>query len=109
MAKITLSLRCPVCGLPINAEVREFMKFIIYLCPRCSNNVVFYKNKTGILSDKMIRFLKKRKKLKFCGRVYFKSLPKTSSHSENITKDKITNLKILLNTETDFNTLLSKL
>jgi len=109
MAKITISLKCPVCGFPIDAEVRNFMKFFIYLCPDCQSNVVFYKNKTGILSDKMIRFLKRRKKLKFCGRVYCKFPSKTCAPNEGITQDKINDFKILLNTETDFDSFISKL
>lgn len=118
MAKTVLSLACPKCHFPARAEIEKFHKFIIYICPKCQSNVVFYDNKVDILSDDMIRYLKSKKKLRMCGnalfpvsleeRKVFPSSPPLSSQ-EGITKDKITDLKILLETEKDLGSLLSKL
>jgi hypothetical protein len=120
MAKTVLSLACPKCHFPARAEIEKFRKFIIYVCPKCQSNVVFYDNKVDILSDEMIRYLKSKKKLRMCGNALFpvglekaNSSPVNpsppSSSQEVITKDKIMDLKILLETEKDLGSLLSKL
>jgi len=118
MAKTVLSLECPKCHFPARAEFEKFHKFIIYICPKCKSNVVFYGNKIDIISDRMVNSLRKRKKLKACGNALFpmdiddkfsKSPIKPLVSSEGITKDKILDLKILLETERDLGSLLSKL
>ena len=114
--EIIIALECPRCHFPAQAHVEKFHKFIIYICPKCQCNVVFYNNKIDLISDKMIKSLKRSKKLRFCGSALFPSLdtektpflPPTSS-GEGITKDEITNLKILLETEKDFNKFLASL
>jgi hypothetical protein len=115
MAKTVLSLKCPKCHFPARAECDTFHKFIIYICPKCHSNVVFYDNKVDIISDRMVNSLKKKNKLKMCGNALFpislneKIPPVKSPPSEGITKDKILDLKILLETEKDIGSLLSKL
>jgi len=109
---VVLKLRCPKCNSPARAEVKERMyKFFIYICPRCQSNVVNYDNKTDILSDKYVETLSKKYKLQFSGRAIFpKTLKKkVKKPSTEIDKDKITDLRILLNTETDLDDLISKL
>ena len=108
MSKIIMNLKCPKCGFPAEAKIKRFIKFVIYVCPECQSNVVIYDNKIGILSDQMVKYLMKRKQLKFCGNASFIRPPKYQK-GKVITHDKITDLKILLNTETDFDKLLSKL
>jgi NAD-dependent SIR2 family protein deacetylase len=116
MAKTILSLACPKCHFPARAEIEKFHKFIIYICPKCQSNVVFYDNKIDILSDHMINSLKKKKKLRMCGNALFpvsltEEIPpiKDDPSKEGITKDKILDLKILLETEKDLGSLLSKI
>lgn len=111
MNKIIINLKCPKCHFPARAEVKnKLYKFLIYTCPKCSNNVVYYKNKVDILSNKYVESLRKKKKLQFCGDALFplsKNIKKKKT--EEITQDKIIDLKILLETEKDVDTFLSKI
>ena len=117
MDKISLNLKCPKCGLPARAQLEEsYRKFIIYTCPKCRSNVAYYDNRIDIISNQLLRDLIKKKQLRYCGDVLFmsnqlKELPLLESNpcSEVITKDMITDLKILLNTEEDFDNILSQL
>jgi len=110
---IVLKLTCPKCGTPARAEVKKRLyKFLIYICPKCRSNVVYYDNKTDVLSDKFVEIMTRRNKLQFSEEAIFPKLPKKPPRKmigEGITEDKITNLKILLNTENDFDTFISKL
>jgi hypothetical protein len=114
--EIIVSLECPKCHFPARAHVEKFHKFIIYVCPKCQSNVVFYDNKIDIISDKMVKSLKRSKKLRFCGNALFPPLdaekvpPAPPCQSGGgITDDGIVNLKILLETEKDFNKFLASL
>lgn len=101
-----LTVNCPRCNYSICAKIKGDYKFFIYLCPKCGSNVVYYANKVTIISDKLFKSLRKRKNLKYCGEVVPVIIEKDKTE---ITKDMITDLKILLETETDFNNLISKL
>jgi len=117
MDKTTVSLMCPRCGLTAKAKLDESQyKFIIYTCPKCNSNVACYNNKVDIISDRLLSDLIKKHRLTYCGDVLFskkKAQPepeqKTKKDEVMITPDKITDLKILLATETNFDKLLSKL
>lgn len=112
MAKITISLRCPKCKYPARAEIKKFFKFVVYRCPKCQSNVVYYDNKTDILSDTMMRSLGKKRKLKNFGNAFFpsaKPVEKKPQIGTGITKDNLVDLKILLETEEDFDEFISKL
>jgi len=111
MAKITISLQCPKCQYPAKAEIKKFFKFVIYRCPKCQSNVVYYDNKTDILSDKMMKILGKKKKLKNFGNAIFPKsrIKKKESSKPVITKENVIDFKILLETEKDFDEFLSKL
>ena len=102
----TLKFKCPKCHYTIKAELKKFCDFILYRCPKCNRNVVYYNNKFDIISDKMVAKLRKNKKLKL---VSWASYPVHKSKSEDITKDKIVDLKILMETEKDFNSFLAKI
>lgn len=108
MGKIHLKIICPKCSCIAKAEIKRFFKFIIFVCPYCRNNVVHYADKVAIISDKLINSLRKNKRFKFYGNASFSS-PKKNLIESKITDDCITDLKILLETERDFNKLLSKL
>ena len=116
---IILNLKCPKCGAPARAQVKkQLYKFLIYVCPECDSNVVYYDNKIDILSDKLMETMAKENKLKFTGNAIF---PKKHAEStktaevpvksvgEPITEEKITDLRILLNTEKDFDSFISKI
>jgi len=108
-----IELACPECHLPANAVLNvKFNKFIIYTCPRCRSNVVFYKNKVETISDKLVEKLLHQGQLRFCGKVLFNNFQAAeaqSSREKPITADDITNLKILLETEWDTAKIISRL
>jgi transcription initiation factor IIE alpha subunit len=106
MKTTILKFECPKCRCGAQAELgRHYKLFLIYKCPNCNSNVAYYDNKISIISDKMILSLKKKNKIKFCKTV-IQPRPKKS---KNITKDDVLNLKILLETEKDPDSLISKL
>ena len=108
-----LKLRCPNCKSPARAEVKKkSYKFLIYVCPNCNSNVVYYNNKIDVLSDKFVEMLTKKNKLQFSGRAIFPKKPRKpfkKANREEITKDNVLDLKILLHTEKDFESFLSKI
>lgn len=99
-------LTCPKCSLEAQIEIRKYCKFVIYICPKCKSNIAYYADKLNIISDRMLYALKKQKRLEVCGNALF---PVKSKNRNVITKDNILNLKILLNTEKDFDNLLKQL
>lgn len=131
MDKLSVRLKCPKCGLPGEAVLEEASyKCILYVCPRCHSNVVCYQNKIDVITDHLLDNLLKNKKLEFCGNVKFpeergargpkqrktrvkKNIRKKKSVSSTekgpITRDDILNLKILLETEKDFDSIVSRL
>ena len=108
-----IALACPECHLPANAVLNvKFNKFIIYTCPRCRSNVVFYRDKVETISDKLVDKLIRQGQLRFCGKVLFNNFQAAeaqSSREKPITADDITNLKILLETEQDAAKIISRL
>ena len=112
MNKTVINLECPKCHFPARAEVKDKLyKFLIYTCPKCHSNVVYYKNKIDILSNKYMESLRKKKKLQFCGDALFPTLPKVIKKKKTgkFTQEEITDLRILLETEQDVDTFLSKI
>lgn len=129
MDKLSVKLQCPKCGLPGEAVLEEAgYKCILYVCPKCQSNVVCYQNRIDIITDKLLNKLLRSKKLQFCGNVSFAgenkdrgamSKPKVRVRKwirkkktplrGPITRDDVLNLKILLETEKDFDNILSKL
>ncbi len=105
-------LECPRCHSPARAKVnKKVYKFLIYRCPFCDSNVVYYEDTVDILSDEFMKTLMKDKHLTFCGDAVF---PKVSPSNESIIKEEITldrirDFVITLNTEKDFQTFLKKI
>ena len=98
---------CPNCSLEARIEIRKFSKFVIYVCPKCKNNIAYYgKNKVSVISNRMVESLKTQQKLEVCGDVLF---PTISKEKGEITEDSILNLRILLETEKDFNNFLKQI
>jgi len=111
MAKIfTLTLKCPKCSFPIQAKIEERQhKFLLYVCPKCNSNVVYYKNKVDIISDDMVRYLQFRKNIIICGNSYFIDPRPKPTREAVINQDDLLNLSILLNTENDVEKIISQL
>ena len=111
MAKKTIfTLECPQCGHSARAELDNFHRFLIYKCPQCHSNVVYYDKKVEIISSKMIRQLKKKGKLRFCGDALYPVVkPSLPGSSKSITDEVITDLRILLETTPDVKSFLSKI
>lgn len=109
--KVLKVMVCPSCGFSVQANLsNDKYRFFIYKCPSCYNNVVWYKNKIDILSDKLVRELLESKNVQYCGMVTAtkKSCP-SYKKQEGISEDDIANLKILLETERDSGKIISKL
>lgn len=114
MMKKTLNLECPKCRLSAQASLDSpYHRFIVYTCPQCHSNVVYYKNKVDILPDRLFKKLLKKQKLEFCGQIDFippkKRQRRKVSVRGPITQDDVLNLKILLETEKDTADFISKL
>ena len=108
----TLDLRCPNCRLSANATLDgTHHRFIVYTCPKCRSNVVYFKNKIDIIPDRLFRKLLRKRKLVFCGDVsFFPAVGKPDQPVRGpITHQDIVDLKILLETEKDSFRFISKL
>lgn len=113
MDKMTYyKLKCPKCNSPAHAKMdKKVYKFLIYRCPVCESNVVYYDNRVDILSDEFMKTLIKDENITYCGDALF---PKISPSNEKIidkeiTKDRISDFLILLNTERNFDKFLLKI
>ena len=107
-----LDLRCPRCNLLAKAVLDgSSHRFIVYTCPKCRSNVVYFKNRIDIIPDHLFRKLLRRRKLIFCGDVSFTpATGKPDQHVKGpITQEDITDLKILLETEKDSSGFISRL
>ena len=109
MPKISVRINCPECNLPIQASVvqEDYKDFLLYSCPRCQKNVVYYNNKVKIISDRILKKLISQKKLKYCGNLGV--APMEQGRGKGLTKESVTDLKILLETSKDINEFISKI
>jgi len=109
MNKNIFKFSCPNCRFSVKAELeKKFNKFVLYVCPKCDRNVVYFKEKIRMISDKMVNRLKKEGRLQHCGSTMF-YVPSRTQKPLGISKDDIVNLRILLETEQDFNRIIEKL
>jgi len=93
---VSLDIHCPKCKLPARAILEgKCHKFLLYTCPKCRSNVVYYNDKIDIISNKLLFKLVRKNKLQFCGNIFFNKTKKKPI-KKIITEDDITNLKILL-------------
>ena len=110
--KKSITLKCPKCGetTPVLFH-RSTRKFVLYTCPKCDSNVVYYNNHVDVISDALVQKLMKKGKLRFCGNLDLKSRPKESRPVRDrvISKDDILDLRILLAKEEDVEKIVSKL
>jgi len=106
MAKSLINLHCPKCKHSVKAELKKNrLKFILFSCPQCQSNVVYYSDKIDTISDDLVKTLKVHKKLTKCGDTFYKK----GDEPEKITEEAILNLKILLETEHDSKKIISQL
>lgn len=97
MFKTVVKLECPSCGYPAHAIIQpQTMKFLLFVCPDCQSNVVYYKHKLDIISDAMVNKLIQRNKLIECGNIANSETPPLNCHT--LTEDDIINLKIAIET-----------
>jgi hypothetical protein len=105
--KVSIKLGCPKCGFPVNASIEEYChEFLLFVCPKCQSNVVFYDNKLDIISNKMLSKLIRKDKLKQCGILNVNVSLKTE---EPISLDDVVNLKIALQTSKGVDDFLQKI
>lgn len=107
-----LKLECPRCHSPVHAKVsKKIYKFLIYRCPICDSNVVYYENHVDILSDEFVSSLTRNENLSFFGEASFPMMvpSKAELGDEEITRDRIIDLRILLNTERSFEKFIEKI
>jgi endogenous inhibitor of DNA gyrase (YacG/DUF329 family) len=118
MDDIKIKIDCPKCQHPVEATLKKVFKLIMYTCPKCQSNVVFYDNKVDIISDAMVYKLRNNKKLQFFAMTNKKSAPKSpktpkvpavKKFRRSLSEDDIMDLKILLETEKDSGSFLSKI
>ena len=109
---VYFKLKCPKCFSPAHAEMdKNVYKFLIYKCPVCDSNVVYYDNKVDILSDEFVRKFSRDSNVVHCGEALFPRISPSNGKTsdEEITRDRIVDLKILLNTESSLDNLLLKI
>ena len=97
MYKTIVKLECPSCGYPAQAIIQQnSMKFLLFVCPDCQSNVVYYDHKLDIISDEMVNKLFQRNKLVECGN--FTNTENPPINCQSLTPDDIVNLKIAIET-----------
>jgi len=113
MPDLRVKVKCPKCSFIIKARLESFRDFIIYQCPGCKSNVAVMDNKVMVISKDLFKKLVNRGIFETCGNLKPMNTPKTKEKFQDtvhsISKDDILNLRILLETETDFDKILSKL
>ena len=102
-----VKLACPKCKLPIEAKIKKsHHEFLIYICPKCQSNVVYYNDKVDIISDKLLRKLLRQKRLTSCGQIEIGS---AIQPQRVISLNDVTDLKIALETSKNVDDFLSKI
>ena len=109
MQNTMVRIHCPHCNLPAKALLdKGYKKFLLYTCPRCSSNVVYFNNKVERISDNLLTKLLRKGKLQKCGDMLFTKKNNPPRDSAISVQDVI-DLRILLNTCRDFDEFLSKI
>lgn len=110
MQRTSVQICCPHCQLPVKAVLKDgYRRFLLYTCPRCRSNVVLFKNKVELISDRLLKKLIRSNKLQHCGDMVFNSQSRRPNRNDPISEEDVKNLRILLNTSQDLNDFLSNL
>lgn len=99
-------LKCPKCGKIFMGRIETNEACIICRCPGCDSNVAIMQDKRLIISDKLLEDLINKRRLKHCGFVFNYDEPR---RKKAISKEDITDLKILLETENNIDKIISRL
>ena len=112
MSGLYIKAVCPKCGYRIGARINSTKKFILYSCPGCDRNVVIYENKIDVISQKLVKEMIKKGYLESCGIIGLsaqKKIREKKGRLKNITKEDIIDLKILLETRDDVDSVIRNL
>jgi hypothetical protein len=99
-----VTLRCPNCLLEAKLSLSASHRLLIYTCPMCKNNILYHKGKADIIPIHLFKKILRRGNLVLCGDVQFKVQSRRAISDEDIS-----DLRILLETETDSSKIISKL
>ena len=81
---VEIILKCPHCGLPVEAAVRKGPKnCLLYVCPKCHSNVAYYGDQVSIISNKLLKKLYQQKRLSNCGLIQKALIERTSPISDD--------------------------
>lgn len=101
MHKVIIDLECPKCRYSAKTSVEEsYDGFLLFVCPKCNSNVVYYDNKMDIISDQLVHKLVRTRRLKTCGIIMGTPVVKRKL-DQPVSSDDILNLKIALETSKD--------
>lgn len=103
--KTEIELVCPNCDIHMKVFVEQKFRGLLMICPHCFSNVVFYNQKLGVISDKLLSKLIKNDKLKACGIMNISR----ENIREAITQDDVIDLKIDLETSKSVDAFLKKI
>ena len=94
MFKTKIKVECPKCGYPINTEVtHKTWTFMLFICPDCHSNVVYYDKKTDIISDELVAKLVRENKIKISGITH---IHRSDGKRQPITNEDVSQLSSLL-------------
>ena len=104
----SIKINCPGCDHHVMAEINNGIgRFILFVCPNCHKNVIYFDNKVDTISDKALKKLIRRGKLHYCGVIDSEGVKKVES--KEITPETVTDLKILLETSKSVDDFISKI
>ena len=95
MHSVKTKLVCPKCGFPVDASFKKRPReFLLFICPDCHSNVVYYNKKMDTISNELVAKLINNKKIRFCGMVDVFNTHQ--GKRQPLTKEDVTNVKIAL-------------
>jgi len=107
MHKVSVKLDCPKCGFPAHASIKEnWGEVLLFICPHCHSNVVYYDNKVDIISDRLLGKLLRKNKLKTCGAL---DVPEEHVGERPISEEDLIDLRITLETADSVESFLKKI
>ena len=110
MHRIIVKIGCPHCGFPAVASLEyNCQEFLLYKCPNCHSNVVYYNNKLDTISDQMLQKLIDKDKLKTCGLLDVASPNIPPVKDQPISTDDLIDLNIALESTTSVDDFIKKL
>jgi len=110
MHKVSIKMDCPKCGFPASVSIKDDgREILLFVCPHCHSNVVYYNNKLDIISDHLLNKLIRKRKLKTCGMLEIKHPDDKKVEYQSISSDDIVDLKIALETSDSVESFIKKI